>query len=106
MKRLLFQSALVLLLLVAQDGAVWHQISHFSIDERGESHQQNGGKKIPQSALCVFHITFGTILAAVGFTAHGLGIVSSKAECEHSLQSDLALADSVIPAARGPPVLL
>jgi hypothetical protein len=106
MKRLLFQSALVFLLLVAQDGAVWHQISHFSIDGRGESQQQNGGKKAPQSALCVFHITFGTILAAAGFAAHALRIVSSRAECDYSVQSGGILADSVVPAARDPPVLL
>ena len=106
MKRLLFQSALVFLLLVAQDAAVWHQISHFSIDERGESQQQNGGKKVPQSALCVFHITFGTILAAAGCSAHVPSIVSSKAERGHGLQSEIFLADSVVPAARDPPVLL
>ena len=106
MKRLLFQSALICLLLIAQAGAKWHQISHFSIDERGETQQQNDGKKGSQSALCVFHIAFGTLLATAGFTAHAPIIASGKSECEHSLQSEIVRADSIVPAARDPPVLL
>ena len=66
-----FQLLYVLLLLVAQQGALTHQIWHLRGSLPAQEHhdyaraaQQNGGdERSPQSGLCDLHFALGTLLA-------------------------------------------
>ena len=104
MKRGLLQIVLVALLLVAQHGALAHQFRHLQDNLAGQS--QHDGKQKPQSGLCDFHVAFAQILGAVDAALWPLRIAANAVE--HGI-NHLPLAfpsDLVVPASRGPPILL
>ena len=106
LKRGLLQILLMALLLVAQYGALAHQIQHLQGNLPGQSHQQQDGKQKSQSGLCDFHVTFVQILGALSSAAPPLQIAANTVESGFSRLSLAFSANLVVPASRGPPVLL
>lgn len=106
LKRGLLQIVLAALLLAAQHGALTHQVWHRQDNLPVQSQQQDNGKQKPQSGLCDFHATFVQILGAVDSAALPVQFAGNTVE---SGFNDLTLAypaNLVVPASRGPPVLL
>lgn len=99
------QIALAALLLVAQHGALAHQIRHLQDSFPGQSQQQDGKQK-SQSGLCDFHVTFVQILGGVSSDAPPLQIAGNTVECDFNHLPLAFPANLVVPCSRGPPVLL
>ncbi len=97
---------LLLLLLVAQHGALAHQIRHIQDHLPVQSQQHDDGKQGSQSALCDFHIAFGQILGSVSSAALALRIAANSVELSTNHFPPAFPANLVVPASRGPPVLL
>lgn len=106
LKRGLLQIVLTALLLVAQHGALAHQVRHLQDNFPGQSQRQDDGKQKPQSGLCDFHVTFVQILGAVDPAAPPLQIAGNAIESGFSHLPLAFPANLVVPASRGPPVLL
>lgn len=106
MKRGLLQIVLATLLLVAQHGALAHQIRHLQDNLPGQSQQQDDGKQKPQSGLCDFHVLFAQILGAVDAAVLPLQIAANGFEHGINHFPPAFPSDLVLPASRGPPVLL
>lgn len=104
MKRGLLQIVLAALLLVAQHGALAHQIRHLQDNLPGQTHHD--GKQKSQSGLCDFHVSFGQILGAVDTARFPLRIAVNAVEPGTSHVPSAFPSDLVVPASRGPPVLL
>lgn len=106
MKRALLQIACILLLLVAQHGALSHQIRHLQDNLPVQSQQQDNGKQNAPSELCDFHIAFVQILGTVSSAALALRIAANTVELSTNHFPPAFPANLVVPASRGPPVLL
>ena len=106
LKRGLLQIALAALLLAAQHGALTHQVLHLQDRLPVQVQQQDGSKKTAHSGLCDFHVAFAEILGAVGSAAPPLRLATNGAERGAGLSSSIFPATVVVPASRGPPVLL
>lgn len=104
MKRGLLQILLAALLLVAQHGALAHQVRHLQDNLPGQS--QHDGKQKTQSGLCDFHVSFAQILGAVDAALLPLRIAANAVECGINHLPLAFPSDLVVPASRGPPVLL
>jgi len=104
MKRGLPQLMLVALLLVAQHGAVAHQIRH--LQDNLPSQSQHDGKQQPQSGMCGFHVSFVQILGAVDSAWLPLQIAANAVERGANLFPHAVSSDLVVPASRGPPATL
>lgn len=105
-KRGLLQIALAALLLAAQHGAVTHQIRDLQDQLPVRSQQHDDGKQKSPSELCDFHVAFAEILGSINPAMPALRITANTVERGVSLPSFASPATSVIPASRGPPVLL
>ena len=106
LKRGLLQVLFAALLLAAQHGALTHQVRHLQDNPPAQSQKHNGGKQTSQSGLCDFHVAFVQVLGALSSTAPPLQIAANTVE---SGVNHLPLAypsSLVIPASRGPPILL
>lgn len=106
MKRGLLRIALAALLLAAQHGALTHQIRDLQDQLPVQSQQHDDGKQKSPSELCDFHIAFAEILGSINPAMPALWLAANTAERGISLPSFASPATSVIPASRGPPVLL
>jgi hypothetical protein len=106
MKRALLQVACVLLLLVAQHGALTHQVRHLHDRLPAQVQQHDDGKQGSQSGLCDFHIAFAQILGTVSSAALPLRIAANTVERSTNHLPPAFPANLVVPASRGPPVLL
>jgi hypothetical protein len=106
LKRGWLQFVLAALLLAAQHGALTHQIRHQHDNLPVQSQQQDDGKQKPQSGLCDFHVTFVQILGAVSSTASPLQIAGNTTESGFNHLPRAFRANLVVPASRGPPVIL
>ena len=106
MKRGLLQIALVALLLAAQHGALTHQVWHLQDRLPVQVQQHDGSKKATHAGLCDFHVAFVQILGAVSSATQPLRLATNGAERGASLFSHPFPANLVVPASRGPPVLL
>jgi hypothetical protein len=102
----LLQIVFAALLLAAQHGALTHRIRHLQDNLPAQSQKHNGGKQTSQSGLCDFHVAFVQVLGALGSTASPLQIAANAAECGLNHFPFAYPANLVIPASRGPPVLL
>jgi len=103
MKRGFLRIVLVALLLAAQHGALAHQIRHLQDNFPGQS--QHDGKQKP-SGLCDFHVSFVQILGAVDSALSSLRIAANAVEPSINHFPSAFPSDLVVPASRGPPVLL
>ena len=106
LKRGLMQILLAALLLVAQHAALTHQVQHLQHGQSAPVEQQNNGKKAAHAALCDFHVSFAEILGAVSCDKISLKIANNSVEASFNHFPPAFPADLVVPASRGPPVLL
>ena len=106
LKRGLLQIALAALLLAAQHGAFTHQVRHIQDHLPVQSQQHDDGKQSSQSGLCDFHIAFAQILGTVSSAALALRIAANTVELSTNNFPPAFPANLVVPASRGPPVLL
>ena len=105
-KRGLLQIVLAALLLAAQHGALTHQVRHLQDNLPVQSQQHDDGKQSSQSGLCDFHIAFAQILGTVSSAALALRIAANTVELSTNNFPPAFPANLVVPASRGPPVLL
>ena len=106
LKRGWLQMMLAALLLAAQHGALTHHVRHLQDNLPVQSQQQDDGKQKPQSGLCDFHVTFVQVLGALGSAAPPLRIAGNTVERSFNHLPSAYPANLVVPASRGPPVLL
>jgi hypothetical protein len=106
LKRGLMQVLLAALLLVAQHAALTHQVWHLHDGKSAPVEQQNNGKKAAHSALCEFHVSFAEVLGAVSCDQAPLKIANNTVELSVNHFPPAFPANLVVPASRGPPVLL
>ena len=105
-RRVLLQTVLAALLLVAQHVALTHQVWHLHDGKSAPVEQQNNGKKAAHSALCEFHVAFAEVLGAVGCDHAPLKVANNTVELSVNHFPPAFSANLVVPASRGPPVLL
>jgi hypothetical protein len=105
LKRGLLQIVLATLLIAAQHGALTHQVRHFD-RLPVQSQQQSDNKKTTHSGMCDFHVAFAQVLGAVNSAAPPLRIARNAVEGGFNHLPLAFPANLVVPASRGPPVLL
>jgi len=105
-KRGLMQIMLAALLLVAQHGALVHQTRHLQDRLPQETQQQDDKQKSAHAALCDFHVSFAQVLGAVACAKLPLSLAANGVEHHGNHFPAAFSADLVVPASRGPPVLL
>jgi hypothetical protein len=106
LKRGFLQVLLAALLLAAQHGALTHQMRHLQGNAPVQSQQDTGGKQTSQTGLCDFHVAFVQVLGALSSVAPPLQIAVNAVERSSNHFPPAYPANLVIPASRGPPVLL
>jgi hypothetical protein len=106
LKRGLLQIVLAAVLLAAQHGALTHQVRHLHDNLPAQSQQQDDGKQKSQSGLCDFHVAFVQILGALNSELLPLRIATNAFEHGPNHFPPAFPSDLVVPASRGPPVLL
>jgi hypothetical protein len=106
LKRGFLKIVLATLLLVAQHSALTHHIRHLQGNPPVQSQQDNGGKQTSQTGLCDFHVAFVQVLGALGSVAPPLQIAANTVESGVNHLPLAYPANLVVPASRGPPVLL
>jgi hypothetical protein len=94
------------LLLVAQYGALTHHVRHLQGNTPVQSQKHTGGKQNSQTGLCDFHVAFAQVLGALGSAAPPLQIAANTVESGVHYFPVAYPANLVVPASRGPPVLL
>ena len=106
LKRRWLQIVFAALLLTAQHGALTHHIRHLQGNSPVQSQKHTGGKQTSQSGLCDFHVAFAQVLGAISSIAPPLLIASNAAERGFNHLPLAYPANLVVPASRGPPVLV
>jgi hypothetical protein len=93
-------------LLVAQYSALTHHIRHLQGNSPVQSQQHTGGKQTSQTGLCDFHVAFVQVLGVLSSMAPPLQIAANTVESGVNHLPLAYPANLVVPASRGPPVLL
>jgi hypothetical protein len=106
LKRGLMQMLLAALLLAAQHGALTHHVRHLQDRLPAQAQQQDQKQKSAHAALCDFHVSFAQVLGAVSCARMPLRLASNAVERSGNHLLPAFPADLVVPASRGPPVLL
>src|SRR5271165_5947661 len=106
LKRGLLQILLAALLLAAQYGALTHQTRHLQDRLPAQTQQQDQKQKGAHAGLCDFHVSFAQVLGAVDCATIPLRLASNTVERGGNHFPRAYPADLVVPASRGPPVLL
>ena len=106
LKRGLMQIVLAALLLAAQHGALTHQLRHWQDRLPAQLQQQDDKQKAAHSGLCDFHVSFAQILGAVNCAQVPLLLAANAVEHHRNHFPPAFPADLVVPASRGPPILL
>lgn len=106
LKRGILQILLAALLLVAQYTALTHGFRHWQPNQLAQSQQDESGKQKAQSGLCDFHVAFAEILGAVGSCPMPFGIVAQATGRTAVPCFPNHTARLLVPASRGPPVLV
>ena len=106
LKRGLMQIVLAALLLVAQHGALTHQLRHWQDRLPAQAQQQDDKQKSAHSGLCDFHVSFAQILGAVNCATPHLRLAAHTVEHHGNHFSPAFPADLVVAASRGPPAIL
>ena len=104
-KRALWHILLAAMLLVAQHVALAHGAWHFK-DRPSGSQQHDGGKQSTQPGSCDLHVAFATVLGALASAVAAPAIAGNRAERTATLLPARASTDLIVPASRGPPILL
>jgi len=104
LKHLVFRSALVALLLFAQQAAIAHQAKHVFDHHPFEQSQEDHDQDF-HSPLCAFHGSFDDLMNVVSSTPPVLPIVNNVIEQFTAVSVVLAPSEPVIPASRGPPLV-
>ena len=105
-KRGLMQIVLAALLLVAQHGALTHQIRHAQDRLPAQAQQQDQKQKSAHTGLCDFHVSFAQVLGAVNCARLPLRLASNTVEHSGNHLPHAFPADLVVAASRGPPAIL
>ena len=105
-KRVLLQILLAAMLLAAQHGALTHQIRHVQDQQPLQSQQQDKTKQSAHSGLCPFHVSFAEVLGAVNSKHAPLQLAANAIERSSQHLCPAFPTDLVVPASRGPPVVL
>ncbi len=106
LKRGLLQILLAALLLAAQHGALTHQTRHLQDRLPAQTQQQDEKQKSAHAGLCDFHVSFAQVLGAVNCAKLPLRLASNTVERGNNHFPSAFPADLVVPASRGPPILL
>jgi hypothetical protein len=106
LKRGLMQILLAALLLVAQHGALMHHVWHLQDRLPAQAQREDQKQKAAHAVLCDFHVSFAQVLGAVNCAAVPLRLAGNSVELSRNHFSLAFPADLVVPASRGPPVLL
>ena len=106
LKRGLMRFLLAALLLAAQHGALTHQVRHLQDRLPAKSQQQDDQQKSAHTGLCDFHVSFSQVLGAVNCAKTSLRLASNSVEHSGNDFPPAVAADLVVPASRGPPVLV
>ena len=106
LKRGLIQIVLAALLLVAQHGALTHQLRHWQDRLPERAQQQDDKQTAAHSGLCDFHVSFAQILGGVTCAQLPLRLAANTVEHNVNHLPRAFPADLVVPASRGPPVIL
>lgn len=104
----------VLLLLIAQQGALGHATWHAGGDARAAREHaslaltQDKGHRSPldQSALCAFDLAYGQVMGATHGACIAAAFVSTVVERIQASATRQLIATVITPQSRGPPVLL
>jgi len=105
-RRGLMQIVLAALLLVAQYGALTHHVRHLQDRLPAQAQQQDQKQKSAHTGLCDFHVSFAQVLGAVSCASPPLRLATNTVERHGNHFPPAFPADLVVPASRGPPVLL
>ena len=106
LKRGLLQILLAALLLVAQHVALTHQVRHLQDRLPAQARQQDQKQKSAHAGLCDFHVSFAQVLGAVSCDNPPLKVASNDVELSLNHFPRAFPANLVVPASRGPPILL
>ncbi|MEO7727593.1 MAG: hypothetical protein ABIS45_10105 [Burkholderiales bacterium] len=107
LKRGLMQIVFAALLLIAQHGALTHHVRHLQDRLPAQTAGQQDKKQNPaHTALCDFHVSFAQVLGAVDCAAIPLQLANNAVERSGNHFPPAVPAASIVPASRGPPVLL
>ena len=106
LKRGLMQIVLAALLLAAQHGALTHQLRHWQDRLPAQLQQQDDKQKAAHNGLCDFHVSFAQILGVVNCAQVPLRLAANAVEHHGNHFPPAFPADLVVPASRGPPILL
>jgi hypothetical protein len=106
LKRGLMQILLAALLLAAQHGALTHQVRHLQDRLPAQTQQQDQKQKSAHAGLCDFHVSFAEVLGAVSCDKTQLNIARNAIAPGLKHFPPAFPANLVLPASRGPPVLL
>ena len=106
LKRGLLRILLAALLLVAQHSALTHQTRHLHDRLPAQAQQQDQKQKSAHAGLCDFHVSFAQILGAVSCDKLPLKVARNAVERSGNHLPRAFPSDLVVPASRGPPVLL
>jgi hypothetical protein len=94
------------LLLVAQHGALTHELRHLQDRLPAQAQQQDPKQKSAHAGLCDFHISFAEVLGAISCDKVPLKVPRNAVERSGNHFPPAFPADLVVAASRGPPVLL
>ena len=106
LKRGRLRRFLAALLLVAQHAALSHQTRHLQDRLPAPLQQQDQKQKSAHTGLCDFHVSFAEVLGAVSCDRIAPRIASNAVERSLNHFPPAFPANLVVPASRGPPVLL
>jgi len=105
-KRGLLQVVLATLLLAAQQGALTHEAQHVRDPLSAQTQERDPVKKSAHDGLCKFHVSYAEVLGAVDCARPALRLAANRVEIGANAPLHSFPADLVVPASRGPPVLL
>jgi len=107
LKRGILQLLLAAMLLAAQHGALTHGYRHWQHGPTtAQTQQHDGDQKSSKVRLCDFHCSFAEVLGVAVSSATFLCVVAQTAEHTTDLLSPPHTARHLVPASRGPPVLV
>ncbi len=106
MKRVFPQLVCILLLLVAQHGALTHAVwhAHESQPAQHERHDNTPLSQSGESGLCDFDLAFGQVMGGVCAAAWHLVFSEFDAERIVHLSSTCVAAETPVARSRGPPL--
>jgi hypothetical protein len=105
MRRFRFGLVLSLLLLLAQHGAVLHELSHLSYTAYSGGTQLQHNQHLLEDRLCLACYSFSQVTSLTAGTLWGLGTLDAPVFKIPAQTYAVAGADAPTPRSRGPPHL-